>query len=74
MTCNMYVCSICVLLPVFCPASVCAVSRALADPVSLVLCFPSSSSVAVAGSRRTLRRLRVPEKDGAMPQGKRKRS
>uniref|UniRef100_A0A8D2PZD2 RING-type E3 ubiquitin transferase n=1 Tax=Zosterops lateralis melanops TaxID=1220523 RepID=A0A8D2PZD2_ZOSLA len=51
-------------------------SDILADVEGSETCSASSesSSVAVAGSRRTLRRLRVPEKDGAMPQGKRKRS
>ncbi|XP_030812863.1 E3 ubiquitin-protein ligase RAD18 isoform X3 [Camarhynchus parvulus] len=34
----------------------------------------SSSSVALAGNKRKLRRPRVPEESGAMPQGKRKRS
>ncbi|XP_066051513.1 E3 ubiquitin-protein ligase RAD18 isoform X1 [Chamaea fasciata] len=51
-------------------------SDILADVEESETCSASSesSSVALAGSRRTQRRLRIPDNDGAFPQGKRKRS
>ncbi|XP_038005291.1 E3 ubiquitin-protein ligase RAD18 isoform X2 [Motacilla alba alba] len=51
-------------------------SDILADVEGSETCSASSdsSSVAVAGSKRKLRRPRLPEDSGAVPQGKRKRS